>query len=281
MLIPFPIKSTIETRRSVRSYKMTAVDDGVMADIKNFAQVLPVPFDHNFESRFFRAEPTKVLYPLIKSPPDNIAFMAETDNISISKAGFAGELLILFAWSKNLCTCWYGHYRLAELERLMPHLQLSDQLGKVSMGFGYSKNVPSGKRAICLTPLGYHEDSGLRLMDRITKNTINYKRKDLIDLLENPDDIVRLSDNVMYALELGRKAPSAVNSQMWRFGFEDAFNTITVSMPVGYQHFKWAHPNVDIGICACHVWLGLIDKGCLPSIKVSEENGRAVWRISI
>ncbi|HLW31657.1 MAG TPA: hypothetical protein VKX40_05310, partial [Aequorivita sp.] len=44
---------------------------------------------------------------------------------------------------------------------------------------------------------------------------------------------------------------------------------------------KWEHPNVDIGICACHVWLGLIDKGYNPKITVHEESERAIWRIKI
>lgn len=113
------------------------------------------------------------------------------------------------------------------------------------------------------------------------ERTVSFKRKKIEDLLENPNDYDKLSEDVLYALDLGRKAPSAANSQMWRFGFEDSFHTITVSMPQGYQHFKWEHPNVDIGICACHVWLGILDKGYQPTVKVSEEAGRAVWKISI
>lgn len=277
----FPIKSTIDTRRSARSFQMRSVDQKVMDEIKNFAKTMQVPFDHKVEIRFFHADPTKVLYPLMKSPPDNIAFLAETDKVSISKVGFVGEMLILYAQSKSLTTCWYGHYKLAELERLMPHLQSSDQLIEANMGFGYSKGETLGTRAICITPLGYYQDDGLRLMDRIMERTVSFIRKKIEDLLENPNDYDKLSEDVLYALDLGRKAPSAANSQMWRFGFEDSFHTITVSMPQGYQHFKWEHPNVDIGICACHVWLGILDKGYLPTVTVSEEAGRAVWKISI
>lgn len=281
MLISFPIKSTIDARRSARSYQMMSVDQDVLDSIKDFARSMPVPFDHKVEIRFFHADPTKTLYPLMKSPPDNIAFVAETNSISISKLGFVGEMLILYAQSRSLSTCWYGHYKLAELERMMPHLQSPDQLKEANMGFGYSKGETAGTRAICITPLGYYEDSGLRLMDRITEKTISHKRKEVIELLENQDDFSQLSDDVLYALDLGRKAPSAANSQMWRFGFEDSFNTITVAMPQGYQHFKWEHPNVDIGICACHIWLGILDRGYHPTVKVSEEAGRAVWKISI
>jgi nitroreductase len=217
----------------------------------------------------------------MKSPPDNIAFLAETDITSISKVGFVGELLILFAQSKNLSTCWYGHYKLAELERLMPHLKSPKQLKEANMGFGYSKGETSGIRAICITPLGYYEDGGLRLIDRITQKTISHKRKEIIELLDNQDDLIHLTDDILYALDLGRRAPSAANSQMWRFGFEDSYNTITIAMPQGYRHFKWEHPNVDIGICACHVWLGLLDKGFQPNVRVCEEDGRAVWKISV
>jgi len=281
MLIKFPIRNSIDIRRSARSYQMIPVDPDVMDAIKDFATAIPVPFDHNVEIRFFLADQTKVLYPLMKSPPDNIAFLADTDVVSISKAGFVGEMLILYAQSMGLCTCWYGHYKLAELERLMPHLTSPDQLREANMGFGYSKDEPEGIRAICITPLGYYENSGLRLMDRITEKTISYKRKEINELLENQDDFSHLTDDVLYALDLGRKAPSAANSQMWRFGFEDDFRTITVSMPQGYQHFKWEHPNVDIGVCACHVWLGLIDKGYDPNVTVNEDSGRAVWRLSL
>ncbi len=277
----FPIKSTIDSRRSARSYKMTPVDAEVIEAVKNFAETISVPFDHNTEIRFFNADPTKALYTVMKSPPNNAAFIAETDVVSISKAGFVGELMILFAQSRNISTCWYGHYKLSELERLMPHLQSADQLKESNMGYGYSKGETAGRRAICISPFGYYEDSGLRLMDRITKTTSSFNRKGIKDLLEDPDDHEKLSEDILYALDLGRKAPSAANSQMWRFAFEDNYKTIAISMPVGYKHFKWEHPNVDIGICACHVWLGLIDKGYDPAVAVNEDSGRAVWRISM
>ena len=281
MKITFPIKSSIDSRRSARSYKIKAVEENVMKSIMDFANSMPVPFEHDVEIKFFKADPTKTLYTVMKSPPDNVAFMAETDIVSISKVGFIGELLILFAQSKGLSTCWYGHYKLAELESLMPHLQSAEQLKESNMGYGYSKGVTTGRRVICITPLGYYEDAGLRLMDRVTKKISSFKRKEIKDLLENPNDYDKLSDDILYVLDLGRKAPSAANSQMWRFGFEDNYKTITVAMPVGYKHFKWEHPNVDIGICASHVWLGLIDRGYNPAVTVNEESGRAVWRFSV
>lgn len=281
MTIPFPIKDTIDLRRSARSYKMIDIDNDILKSIKDFAKSMSVPFDHNVQVEFFNAEPTKALYTVMKAPPLNAAFLAETDIISISKVGFIGELLILYAQSKDISTCWYGHYKLSELERLMPHLESPDQIKESIMGYGYSNGITSGRRAICITPLGYYEEGGLRIMDRITKKTSSFRRKEIKDLLINPNDYNEISEDILYALDLGRKAPSAANSQMWRFGFEDSFKTITVAMPMGYKHFKWEHPNVDIGICACHIWLGLIDKGYNPNVSVKEDSGRAVWKLSI
>ena len=281
MNIPFPIKPTIDSRRSTRSYSMVHAAAEELAAAKEFAHSLSVPFEHAVEIRFFHAQPTKSLYFTINAPPDNMAFLAETDILSISKAGFVGELMVLFAQSRGLSTCWYGHYKLAELERLMPHLQSAEQLCEANMGYGYAKGTTTGRRAICITPLGYHQKTGLRLADRITEKTISFRRREIKDLLENRTDYPMLSDDVLYALDLGRKAPSAANSQMWRFSFEDHGKTVVVAMPLGYRHFKWEHPNVDIGICACHVWLGLLDRGYAPEVTVSEDSGRAVWRLCI
>jgi len=129
--------------------------------------------------------------------------------------------------------------------------------------------------------LSYYEPSGLRLMDRITKNTFSFKRKEIKDLIENPEDLAHVSDDLLYALDLARKAPSAANSQMWRFGFKNDYKTVTISMPVGYRHFKWEHPNVDIGICASHMWLALIERGFAPAVDVFEDKDRAVFNIKL
>lgn len=46
---------------------------------------------------------------------------------------------------------------------------------------------------------------------------------------------------------------------------------------IGYKHPKWKHPNVDIGITACHLWLGFKMKGIETKIDISDVNGCAVW----
>ncbi|MGE5188330.1 MAG: nitroreductase family protein, partial [Betaproteobacteria bacterium] len=277
--IPYDLRKTINNRRSARSFKSDPLKPETMARLLEFSKTLRLPFDCATKIRFFKAEPTKELYRTFKAPIDNVAFLSETDIISIAKTGFVGELVILLAESLGVSTCWYGHYKLPELERLMPHLQNTSQIKEAPRGYGYSKGVTDGLRAICISPLGYYEPNGFRLMDRITKNAYSFKRKEIQDLLENNEDQNSLSDDLIYALDLARKAPSATNSQMWRFGFLNNYRTITVSMPARYRHFKWEHPNVDIGICASHIWLALTERGFAPTIEVHEESGRAVFKI--
>ncbi len=76
-------------------------------------------------------------------------------------------------------------------------------------------------------------------------------------------------------------APSAANFQFWRFKVEPDQKTIYVSIPEGYKHPKWEHPIVDIGITACHLWLGLSMKGIDCKVEVEEVKGCAVWKFSL
>ena len=118
-------------------------------------------------------------------------------------------------------------------------------------------------------------------MDRITKTVFSYNRKQIKDLLQTLKILSIFQKTFFYSLNLARKAPSAANSQMWRFSFDNDFKILKVTMPEGYKHFKWEHPNVDIGICASHIWLALKDRGFAPSVKVYEDNNRAVFSISV
>ena len=97
MTIPFQIKDIIDARRSIRSYQMKPVDRFVMDALKEFAKTMPVPFEHAVEIRFFHADPASSLYPLMRNLPGQRSLLAETDAISLSKVGFVGEMLILYA----------------------------------------------------------------------------------------------------------------------------------------------------------------------------------------
>jgi len=272
-------ESAINLRRSIRSYEMREVDKEAMSLLKSFIANMKVPFKHDVSISFFNADANKRLYTGFVSPPDGMAFIADTDITSISTAGFVGEMSILYATSLGLATCWYGHYLLEELEKIMPHLKVDNTLSKPK--WGYDKGIVQGKRAICITPLGYWKKEGLRLADRVTESFMSYKRKPVSAFLENGITEDSLPPDILYAFDLARKAPSGANSQHWRFKVSSDFKEISISMPVGYKHIKWEHPDVDIGICACHFWLGLIIKNIESKVSVIEEQGRAVWQFDL
>ena len=272
-------ESAIKVRRSTRSFEMHPVEAETAAQLENFIELLQVPFEHKVTVRCFKAQPNKKLYTIFNAPPDNVAFLAETDPCSITKTGFIGELIILYATALGLATCWYGHYTLTELEKVMPHLEESAL--QSSPRFGYGKGKVEGKRAICISPLGYWEEKGVRFIDRMQTALFSHRRKPLAALLENSCCEQELTPDILYALDLARRAPSGANSQHWRFKPAPDFKTISLFMPEGYRHVKWEHPDVDIGICASHIWLGLRLRNINPRVAITEEKGRAVWRFEL
>jgi len=272
-------ESAINIRRSTRSFETRPVEQEKMNKLQQFIDEMQLPFEHQVKVRMFKANSDKKLYTVFNSPQDGVAFMANTDACSVSAAGFVGEMVILFATSLDLATCWYGHYVLSELERVMPHLGAYAEAANPKWGYGVGE--VQGERAVCITPLGYWKKDGVRLFDRAQQSLISYKRKPISALLEGEQKEENLSPELLYAIDLARKAPSAANSQHWRFRVSSDQKTITIAMPAGYKHIKWEHPDVDLGICASHFWLGLMMKGIDCTVSLKEKEGHAEWRFEI
>jgi len=107
-------------------------------------------------------------------------------------------------------------YQMKSVDRLV-----MDEIKEFAQGSGIQKARLLVSKRSALRLLAIMQTTDCHLMDRITKRTFSHRRKELVELLENEDD----------------------------------FRTVTIAMPQGYRHVKWEHPNVDIGICACYVWL--------------------------
>lgn len=268
-----------EHRHSVRNFLPESLPEKTVEEVDRFIRQLEVPFEHSTSIRRFKAEPGKKLYNNGINSPDNYAVFAETDLVSVSKAGFCGELVILKLTSLGVNTCWFGHYKLPELAKYTDqNIAAPERIKETTwgMGYGYGKVQDAGERAICCLACGIANPEAKRLVDIVAgKNGIG--RKPLAALMEDGADLSILPEGVLCALNGARLAPSAANSQMWRFGIRDEGRTITVSKPVGYKHFKWEHPDVDIGICAAHLWLGLLKEGYAPKTEVRQDADRAMW----
>jgi hypothetical protein len=97
----------IPARHSTRTFLPAQLSDEEVRHVSDFVQGLALPFESGAEFRFFKASPGKGLYNNGIAPVDNIALIAETDLVSVSKAGFAGEVVMLYATSRGL---WRSHH---------------------------------------------------------------------------------------------------------------------------------------------------------------------------
>ncbi|MDR3363998.1 MAG: hypothetical protein LBS91_03500 [Clostridiales Family XIII bacterium] len=275
-----PLTEAIALRSSVRAFAQAPLPNELLEGMGRWIKELPVPFEHNAKPQLFEAEPGKKLYNNGINPVNNLAVVSQTDLVSISKAGFVGELIMLHAVRLGLSACWFGHYKLAEVGRYIPGMAAAGRIKESTMGYGYGKHVDVGERVICCMPMGYKDETAKRLVDFVAGKN-GAKRKPTPELLESPGLAGEIPAEIEAVLELAKLAPSAANSQMWRFGLHDGFKTITVAKPVGYKHFKWEHPDVDVGMCAAHIWLGLIEKGYMPKVDARIDADRAFWTFNV
>ncbi|NDL66337.1 nitroreductase family protein [Anaerotalea alkaliphila] len=248
-------EGAIRERKSVRSFQPEAVEEGKMEKLKNFLRQMRVPFEHQVECRLFRAEQGEGLYPGMDTPPDNVAFVTELDPVSVSKAGFVGELLLLYAQSLGISSCWHGTYR----------------------------KKWEGAAPVCLSPLGTPAPERRGLLERVFKAVTVGGRKPLEELLVRKKGMTinQITNTVQFALHLARMAPSAYNGQPWRFDVSEDSRTVRLLLGSGGKSRKWKHQDLDLGICACHFWLGLTLRGVKPRVEVKEEDGRAAWTFSL
>lgn len=82
-------------RHSIRNFLPDALSEETLAQVDDFIKTVDLPFSHQTEFVRFKAEPGKKLYNNGINAPDNLAILAPTDLVSVSKAGFFGQLVIL------------------------------------------------------------------------------------------------------------------------------------------------------------------------------------------
>jgi len=251
--------AAMERRRSVRSYEPRPVEEGTLQNLKDFAQNLQVPFTHDVTVRFFKTDPGKRLYGAMRvTPPDGMAFIAPKGILSESAEGFIGQMMILYATSYGISTCWFESYSREEAGALLP-------------------GVSQTGDTILLCALGYFKSEGLRLYDRAAGTLMSGNRRALSASLEGTVKVDDLPAWLLTALGWARKAPSAINSQPWRFAVSSDYKEIRIAKPPEHLS-RWGHADLDIGICACQFYLALLAQGLDFTLSLFEESGRAVWQ---
>ncbi|WP_025694340.1 nitroreductase family protein [Paenibacillus durus] len=151
--------------------------------------------------------------------------------------GYYGEQFVLKANALGLGTCWVaGTFDKAMAKRIA--------------------GVGEGELLICVAPLGAVPDS-LSLREKMVKGfSAGRKRKPLEQLLRNPGELETAPDWMKSALAAARTAPSAMNSQPWRFTLLPAQNALAAQAE-GRTHLG----SVDLGISMAHIEIAALQAG--------------------
>jgi hypothetical protein len=258
------LSKAVYTRKSRRKYLMNPLPEDVLEKLKCFINDIKVPLEHSVEINIHKALPDLPYLPF-KNPPYFASFIAPKDIVNQAKVGFVGELLILYAESLGIGTCWYGHYNKQNTYKTV-----------------FGNTTENAKTIHCVTPLGYVTEKISGFSDKITTSMWSSKKKPVEEKLHQ-DSIKKFPDFIHTSLDMACKAPSAMNCQCWYFKVseDDKKYSIEISKPIGYRHLKWPYTDIDVGTSASHFWLGLMNQGISPSVNVIENEGRAVWSFII
>jgi nitroreductase len=254
----------IPERRSHRYYYQVPLRPEDASKVESFITKLDhLPFSHDIRFGLFQAIAEQNLV-YFKGPKHFVSFLSDKSRVSQSKLGFIGELIVLYAESQAIKTCWVGHYK-------------KDVVRDIVMS---GAALPSDSQIFCIVTLGYVPDK-TGLIDRVSQRRLSKKDKPLEYFLHE-SSIREIPEIVNQALRLASMAPSAMNSQKWYYLVteHDGSFRVELSKIRGYRHFKWPYYDIDVGTSAAHLWLGLVNGGVTPQVEVVEEGDRAVWRFS-
>jgi nitroreductase len=274
-------ENAINTRRSVRSYERKPIFPETMEKLQAFTAILKPPFSHSVNIQYFKTRENKQLANNLKKPPeDAVAFISDTNNLlNVTAVGFVGELVLLYAKGLGISSCWFGHYILDEIEQIVPNIDIIKNHNKPRVGYG--KGNVNGIHAVCISPLGYFKSDSIRLLDRYASNMMSFKRKSLHELFQDTITEASLPSSLRIAFDLARKAPSAGNTQHWKYSVSPDFKIVEITKLKGYTHFKWEHADVDIGISAAHFWIGLSIQNIDCEVSQILDGDCIIWRFKL
>ena len=255
----------IDIRRSHRHYHPLPLTDHDRIKIKTLIErFVDLPFESNVQISLHHAEEEQdVVY--FRGPKHFVALTTDESIVSQAKLGFLGELLVLYSERQGIKTCWMGHYK----KNIVHEIVTADGIDL------------QNDRLYCIITLGYiPEKTGI--MDRISEKRLSKKTKRVEDLL-HPESLRKFPEPIYNALQKACRAPSAMNSQKWKY-FVKSTSTdyvVEIGKPVGYKHFKWSFYDIDVGTAAAHFWLGLMNSGIKPTTEVIQDSDRSLWRFCI
>ena len=246
MKLDFPVRETIERRKSVRSYEPRPLREEDREKLMAYAAALDNPFAVPVRVALVETaasdEPKKLgTYGVIKGAGQFLGIVVPREKLGLEAAGYAMEKLVLYATSLGLGTCWLaGTFNREGFTRAMQTGE--DEWMPAISPVGYPAAKPS-----------FHE----QVMRSSMKAS---QRKPWEELFFRADCRTPLSraeaGDYAEALELLRLGPSATNSQPWRVAkTEEGFRFYAVVGKAAAEDNPPAVQRIDGGIGACHFHL--------------------------
>lgn len=242
MIFNQPITEIIEQRHSVRTYSEQAISPSILADITSYIKKVTKPYDGKVRIQLLSKEidNQKVklgTYGVIKGAQYYLAGAAYKSDYSHEKLGYVLEEIVLYCTSLGLGTVWLG--------------------GTFSKSqFAKAMNLQQDEELLIVVPIGYEAEKKSLIASLMGNN--NQKRKAFGELFFDGNTNTPLTEDsakqYAKALEMVRRAPSAVNAQPWRVIKEgDTLHFYTANS-------KSMHL-IDLGIGLAHFHLTAKEQG--------------------
>ncbi len=226
----------IYNRRSVRSFKMDRMSGEFFHQLDKYMETISPLYPDirchidivcTLDSNVFTKGFFKVKAPYL------IVFRSEGNYEAHENAGYILEQIVLYLASKGIGSCYQGAANVSydtEYPELVPCMVVA---------FGYTESNP-------------HRDA------------INAKRKPLKSLctLKSDYDI-----ELMKLLEAARLAPSAVNSQPWRFVVYSNRIHVFAKTDSIIEKYSDMVSAVDMGIVQCHLMIAAEEQWMKAELK--------------
>lgn len=237
-----PITSIIKQRHSVRTFSDKAIEDAVVQNLTAYINKVTKPHDQKIRIQLLSAEVNQQkiklgTYGVIKGAHYYLGGVIKNEGHCYETLGYVLEQIVLYCTSLGLGTVWLG--------------------GTYSKSqFAKAINLQPNEDLAIVIPVGYEASKKSFIASLIGDNS--HKRKTFGDLFFDKDTSHPLKKEsaspYAEALEMLRRAPSAVNAQPWRVIKEG--NTLHFYI-INSKSFH----SIDIGIGLSHFHLTAMEQG--------------------
>jgi hypothetical protein len=251
MNIQFSLQEAVIARYSVRNYSNQQIEADTRQALEKFINELDNPFSsrvkfHYLDQTDIKGQEKLGTYGVIKNAKQYIGTTIESESLALEALGYELETVMLYLAHQGIGTCWLGGTFNRE-------------------GFANAMEIGENELFPIVTPYGYPAAKKHIKETMMRKMVKADQRKDWQDLFFQNDFNTPLTteqaDDLEFALEMLRLAPSASNKQPWRVVLTDRACHFYEYKEPGYSdRFSYDIQRIDMGIAACHFDLAVKEK---------------------